>query len=180
VPACAIEGPGAHESPLVPGLIHTTAKSFKVGNVFGDRAYSTRRAYNAVEAVGGQGWFRFKTTHKGRGRDAFARFFHWVAAHPDEFWDEYFKRNNAESTFSAILRVLLHGLRHKTGTLRSKKVMTSMKNEFYTAVLAHNIRVVNRFMILVGFEPNFAPDEPDAMTSQTMHARHPDGYQPAP
>ena len=76
VPACFIEEPGAHESPLTPGLVYTTAKSFEIGTVFGDRAYSTRRAYNAVEAVGGQGWFRFKKIHTGGSRrDAFARFY---------------------------------------------------------------------------------------------------------
>jgi hypothetical protein len=161
VTAAAIEGPGAAESPMLPGLIYTTSKSFRIRNVFGDMAYTDYRSYRVVEALGGQGWFRFKETHTGRGGGAFGRMYHWAAAHPDEFFAMYFKRSNVEAVISAWKRTLLGGLRHKTETLRSKKE-TPMRNELYSVLVAHNIRVVIKFMYLLGIAPNFLPDAKDA------------------
>jgi hypothetical protein len=60
--------------------------------------------------------------------------------------------------------VLAGGIRHKTASLRGK-IQTAMKNEAYSMVVAHNIRVIIRFIYLVGLAPKFLPaikDEPVA------------------
>jgi hypothetical protein len=161
ITACAIEEPGRGESPFLPGLIYTTSKSFKIKNVFGDKAYTDYRSYGVVDALGGQGWFPFKKGNVGdNDQTAFGRMYHWAAAHSDEFWSMYFKRNNVEATISAFKRVLMSGLRHKTATLRNKKEL-SMRNELYSILVAHNLRVVIRFMYLHGIAPNFLPDAKD-------------------
>jgi hypothetical protein len=96
----------------------------------------------------------------------------------EEFFEKYFRRNNVEATFSAIYRVLQDGIRHKTATLRNKKIETSMKNEFLAAVVAHNLRVVIRFMYLVDMKPDFRPVSPK-LGNQTDRSRFFDDGRPA-
>jgi hypothetical protein len=174
VTAAAIEGPGTAESPMLPGLIQTTSKSFLIKNVMGDMAYTDYRSYRVVDALGGQGWFRFKETHTGRGGGAFGRMYHWSLAHPEDFFAMYFRRNNVEAVISAWKRTILKGLRHKTETLRSKKE-TPMRNELYSVLVAHNIRVVIKFMYVLGIAPTFLPnaeDEPAYPTDDPMPLPH--------
>ena len=77
-----------------------------------------------------------------------------MEAHPEDFFAMYFKRNNVEAVISAWKRTILKGLRNKTETLRSKKE-TPMRNELYSVLVAHNIRVVIKFMYVLGIAPNF-------------------------
>jgi hypothetical protein len=54
--------------------------------------------------------------------------------------------------------VLANGIRRKTATLRNKKDV-SLKNELYSIIVAHNIRVVIKHIYKVGIAPNFLPVE---------------------
>jgi Transposase DDE domain len=159
--AAAIGGPGAGESPLLPGLLHATSRSFQIERLFGDKAYADYRSYRMVEALGGQGWFPFRQIHTGRGKSPYSRMYHWAEAYPAGFWGPYFIRSNVEATISSWKRVLLRGLREKTATLRNKQEI-SMRNELYSVFIAHNIRVVIRYMYLLGLSPTFLPEAKDA------------------
>jgi hypothetical protein len=145
ITACAIEDRGTMESPMFPGLLHTTAKSFPIANVYGDAAYAGVRSYALVDALKAQGWFRFTESHTGASGGVFGRVFKWANAHEDEFQEKLAKRNAVEATISSYKRVLAGGIRHKTASLRGK-VQTAMKNEAYSMAVAHNIRVIIRFL----------------------------------
>jgi len=73
ITACAIEDRGTMESPMFPGLLHTTAKSFPIANVYGDAAYAGVRSYALVDALKAQGWFRFSESHTGASGGVFGR-----------------------------------------------------------------------------------------------------------
>ena len=142
------------ESPMFPGLLYATAQSFPIANVYGDAAYAGVRSYALVDALKAKGWFRFSARHTGASGGVFGRVFKWASAHEEEFNEMLAKRNAVESTISAYKRVLAGGIRHKTASLRGKK-QTAMKNEAYSMVVAHNIRVIIRFIYLVGLAPKF-------------------------
>jgi hypothetical protein len=160
ITACAIEDRGTMESPMFPGLLHTTAKLFPIANVYGDAAYAGVRSYALVDALKAKGWFRFSESHTGASGGVFGRVFKWANAHEDEFNEKLAKRNAVEATISSYKRVLAGGIRHKTASLRGK-VQTAMKNEAYSMAVAHNIRVIIQFIYLVGLAPKFLPATKD-------------------
>jgi hypothetical protein len=159
ITACTIEDRKG-EALMFPGLLYTTAQSFPIANVYGDAAYAGVRSFAVVDALKAKGWFRFSESHTGASGGVFGRVFKWANAHEDEFNEILAKRNAVESTISSFKRVLAGGIRHKTASLRGK-TQTAMKNEAYSMAVAHNIRVIIRFIYLVGLAPKFLPDTKD-------------------
>jgi hypothetical protein len=133
-------------------------------SAYADAAYAGVRSYALVDALKAKGWFRFSESHTGASGGVFGRVFKWANAHEDEFNEILAKRNAVESTISSFKRVLAGGIRHKTASSRGK-TETAMKNEAYSMAVAYNIRVIIRFIYLVGLAPKFLPatkDEPAA------------------
>ena len=168
VTACAIEGPGAGEAPILPGLLFQTAKAFPVKNVYGDSAYTSVQSYEIVNRMGARGWFDFKGSHTGDAGGVFGEMYHWAMAHQAEFKAKYHVRSNVEATFSAIKRVLANGIRQKTATLRNKQDV-SLKNELYSIIVAHNLRVVIKHIYKVGIAPNFLPIDAGSLDPLNPH-----------
>jgi transposase len=121
-----------HDSPILPGLVETTAQHFDVQEVSADKAYSGVRNFETIERVGARSFVPFKSNAKANPKSAlWTKLFHFFQFNRDEFAASYHKRSNAESTFSAMKRKFGDTLRSKTDTAR--------RNELLLMVLCHNV-----------------------------------------
>src|SRR5262249_15999278 len=134
VTAVEIHDKLAQDSPQLPALLSATAKTFKVAEVSGDKAYGSLRNYDAIESVGAMPYIPFQTIHTRSGGGLWGKMFHYFHLHRDDFDRHYHKRSNVESTFSAIKR--------KFGDFVRSKTDTAMVNEALAKILCHNITVL--------------------------------------
>jgi transposase len=144
------EGYG-NDSPQFEELVKTTAKTFDIKEVSGDKAYSSKDNLDLVNELGGIAYIPFKsnTTGKSRGSGSklWNKMFYYFMYNHDEFSQHYHKRSNAESVF--------HMIKAKFGdSIRSKKKVAQI-NEVLLKILCHNICVVIQEMNELGIEPNF-------------------------
>ena len=131
-----------------PGLVASTAETFTIGEVSGDKAYLSRKNFDAVEVVGGTFYPAFKKDSTGGVGGSFAKAYHLFALNREEYGKHYHMRSNIESTFSAIKRKFGESLRSKTDR--------AMKNEALAKVVAHNICCVIAGMYELGIDPRLA------------------------
>ena len=139
VTAVEIKGKDASDTKLLPDLVDTTAKSFKIREVSGDKAYGSYKNYAAIEQHGGTPYIAFKNIHTGRGVSAggqkksvlWSKMYHYFQFNRDEFKQRYHKRSNVETTFSMIKRKFGDHVRSKTDTAQI--------NECLCKILCHNI-----------------------------------------
>jgi len=125
-----------HDSPSLPRLVEETAKNFKVGEVSGDKAYSSRKNLQLIEDVGAVPFIPFKKNAKMlRGATKiWGKMYHYFMYRNEEFLEHYHKRSNAETVFHMIKTKFRDNLRSKT--------KTAQINELLLKVLCHNICVV--------------------------------------
>lgn len=140
----------AHDSPQFNPLIRETFKNgFTIGEVSADKAYSSRKNYETIDALGGNGFIPFKrnaTARAGRSR-IWKKMFHYFQLNQEEFYQHYHKRSNAETTF--------HMLKTKFGDKLKSKSFTAQKNELLCKVIAHNIVVLIHEIHELGIKPDF-------------------------
>jgi transposase len=134
VTAVEIHDKLAADSPQLPALTETTAQTFKIHEVSGDKAYGSLSNYDAIEAQGAMPYIPFKSIHTGKGGGLWAKMYHYFHLHRDDFDQHYHKRSNVESTFSAIKR--------KFGDFVRSKTDEAMVNEALCKILCHNICVL--------------------------------------
>ena len=145
----------AGDSPLLPGLVETTAKNFPVSEVSADKGYSTIDNHAAIARLGATPFIAFKRTATGTGghvplsrdKSAWEKMFHYFAFQRDEFLAHYHKRSNVESAVSMI--------KAKFGDSVRSRTETAMRNEALCKVLCHNICCVISAIYELGIEPNF-------------------------
>jgi hypothetical protein len=92
-----------------------------------------------VANLGAEPYIAFRANSKDVSRwapraPAWEKLFHLYSYRRDEFLAHYHARSNAESTFSAMKRVLGDTLKSKT--------LVAQTNELLLKVVAHNIRCV--------------------------------------
>lgn len=145
VTAVEIAGKDASSTPMLPGLLNTTAKNFKPREVSGDKEFGSLGNYAAIEAVGAMPYIPFKSIHNGKGGGLWAKMYHFFHFQRDEFLAHYHKRSNVESTFSMIKAKFRDHVRSKTDT--------AMVNEVLCKILCHNICVLIQEMHELGIEP---------------------------
>jgi len=73
--------------------------------------------------------------------------FHYAQDHPEEFGEQYHKRSNVESVFSALKRKLGEGLKSKT--------RVAQENEILSKVVAYNLTVLVHEFYEHGVVPDF-------------------------
>jgi transposase len=140
----------AQDCPLLPELLKTTAESFTVREVSGDKAFGSFKNYDAIEAVGATPFIPFKS-HQGYGQkgrrkhELWARMYHYFMFRRDEFLSHYHKRSNIESTFSMI--------KAKFGDYVRSRTEIAMRNEALCKILCHNICCLISAMHELGIEP---------------------------
>ena len=120
------------DSPQLAPLVTQTAGHFTVERVSADKAYGSVFNLGLIESLGATPFVPFKTTARGDSKSAtWNRLFHFFHLQKDEFLQNYHRRSNVESTFSAMKR--------KFGdTIRSKSPV-AQRNEALLKVLCHNL-----------------------------------------
>ncbi len=134
----------------LPALIDETAKGFTIKEVSADKAYTSRRNFEAVESHGGTFYPMFRIDHTGTSRHAgesFRKTLHYFALHRDEYLTHYHQRSNVESTVSMLKR--------KFGANLRSRNETSMKNEALAKFVCHNLCVLIQEMYMLGIDPTF-------------------------
>jgi transposase len=131
----ATVGPSS-ETAMVPGLLAETKPHFDVELLAADKGHSSLQTLELLDRNGIKTMIPFRSNAKGasqkNGRsEVWARLFHFVSLHRDEFLAAYHVRSNIESTFSSMKR--------KFGdTIRSKSPIAQV-NEMLLKVVCHNL-----------------------------------------
>jgi len=138
-----------HDSPSLPSLVEQTAKNFKVGEVSGDKAYSSRKNLQLIADVGAVPFIPFKKNVRGKrvGSGIWKKMYHYFMYKHDEFLEHYHKRSNVETVFHMIKTKFRDNLRSKT--------KTAQVNELLLKILCHNICVVIQEINELGIKGEF-------------------------
>ena len=145
----------SNDSPQLPALLATTAETFDVREVSGDKAYSSRANLRAVVNVGAMPYIPFKkgttgspTSTHHRGYDPlWPRMWAYYQYRQAEFLTHYHKRSNVETTFSMV--------KAKFGGAVRAKTPTAQVNEALLKFLCHNIVVLIQSIYELDIEPAF-------------------------
>src|SRR5262249_36257233 len=128
-------------------------QNFKLEEVSGDKAYSSRANLEVIDHFGATPLIPFKTSANGKAGGLWAKMFHYFCYRQQEFLARYHRRSNVESTFSMI--------KAKFGDAVRSKSDAAMKNEVLCKIVCHNIVVLIHEMYELGIEPTFW-NEPSA------------------
>ncbi|RJO62526.1 MAG: transposase [Dehalococcoidia bacterium] len=144
------------DAPQLPQLVNTTAQTFQINEVSADKAYSSRKNLQTVNATGGVPYIPFKSYSKGsQGNKPFDglwnHMWHYYSFNKSVFLQHYHKRSNVETTFSMI--------KGKFGDSVRAKSPTAQVNEVLCKVLCHNICVLIQSIFELGLEPMFWTSE---------------------
>jgi len=146
-------GPEASpDCPEMPGLLDTTAKRFRIGEVSADKAYLSHENVEKVVALGGMPYIPFKigTGEGAGGSKLWQSLYHFFRWNNDKFMAHYHKRSNVETTF--------HMIKSKFGASVRSKSYDAQVNEVYLKALCHNVVVLNSAVLELGIEPQFAEE----------------------
>ena len=138
------------DAPWLPSLLTSTAQNFDIREVSADKAYSSRKNLQAVDAVGASPYIPFKSNTNGIGKrfdGLWNRMWHFYNFNRGTFMEHYHKRSNAETTYSMIKAKF-------GGSVRSKTPVAQV-NEVLVKVLCHNTCVVIQSIYELGIEPAF-------------------------
>jgi len=132
VSSVEVSGWTVHDTNYFVPLIEATAEHFQLRDVSADKAYLSRKNFNAVEQLGGAPFVPFKSNTLPPAEDStWARMYHFFMFNREEFMDHYHKRSNIESAFSMT--------KAKFGDSVRSKSDTGQINEVLCKVLCHNI-----------------------------------------
>lgn len=146
------EGHGA-DSPQLSRLVEETAKSFEVGEVSCDRAYSSRKNLQAIEDVGAVPYIPFKRNTSGKRGvlGIWGRMYHYFIYKHEEFLEHYHKRSNAETVFHMIKSKFKDSIRSKG--------KNAQINEVLLKCLCNNLTVVIQEMAELGIKGKLILEE---------------------
>lgn len=131
VTAVEIRDKDASDTKLLPALVDTTAKNFKLSEVSADKGYGSLKNYKAIQYRGAVPYIAFKSIHTGRGGGLWSKMYHLFQFRRREYLEHYHKRSNVESTFSMI--------KAKFGDSVRSKTEVAMMNECLCKIVCHNI-----------------------------------------
>jgi transposase len=147
VTSVEVTGKDSHDSPHLPALLETTAKTFAVKELSADKGYIAGKNLEAVVNAGAVPYIPFKSNTTGNGPELWRRMFHFYQFNRTEFLAKYHKRSNVESTFSMI--------KAKFGASVRSKTPVAQMNEVLCKVLCHNLCVLVQSIYELGIEPTF-------------------------
>jgi transposase len=142
VTSVEITGKDCNDSPMLPGLVETTAANFALKEVSADKGYSSRENHEAIAKTGATPYIAFKSNATGAVGGMFEKMHHFYSYHRDAFLSSYHKRSNVETVFSMI--------KAKFSTRLRSKGDTAQINEALCKVLCHNICVLIQSMFELG------------------------------
>ena len=137
------------DTKFLPELVVQTAKNFKINELSGDKAYSSRANMELINDFGAVPYIPFRKNATGRAKNSpmWKKMYHYFEYKHEEFLELYHQRSNAETTF--------HMIKSKFGDSVRSKGEVAQVNEVLLKVLYHNICVVIHEMFELGIEPNF-------------------------
>jgi transposase len=151
VTAVEIIGKRTGDAPVLPPLVETTAKGFRMHQVSADKAYGSVKNVQAITKAGATPFIALKSNATGYGGPGFStayrEMFHYFQYRRDQFLEHYHKRSNVEFPFSMIKRKFGDSLRSKTDV--------AMVNEALAKILCHNIVVLVHEVFELGIDPTF-------------------------
>lgn len=147
VAAVEVLGQRSGDSPQLPALVNTTARTFTIKEVSADKAYAGTPNFEAVEALGGTFYPAFKVGTTGAVGGSFAKAFHTFCLNREEYLRHYHQRSNVETAFSMVKRKFGDSVRSKTDT--------AMRNEVLAKFVCHNLCVLIAEMYTLGIEAVF-------------------------
>ena len=165
VTAVEIHGRDASDTKILPSLVETTAKNFKMEEVSADKGYSSVNNTKVIASHGAIPFIAFKNSATGSRGGLWQKMYHFFSFKRDEFLAHYHKRSNVESTISMIKAKFRDHVRSKTDT--------AMKNEVLCKVLCHNICCLIHAMYELGISPEFSADRKSAMALDAVDAHTP-------
>ncbi len=144
-----------HDSPEFDKLVSRTAENFKIDEVLGDKAYSSRHNLETVHHYGGVPYIPFRSNcGMKRKSGVWKTSLELFRKNRSKFYKHYHKRSNVEASFSALKR--------KFGAKLYFKNFESQVNELYLKCLVYNIcilvKAIFSFDIEIDFSPRDAPD----------------------
>jgi transposase len=156
VTAVEIRDRDAADSPILPGLVRTTAANgFGVKEVSGDKAYLSVENVETIHEVGGTPFIAPKINTTGGAGGLFAKMVGYYQFAREDFLKHYSQRSNVESTFSAVKR--------KFGDNVRSRNPVAMVNEVLCKFILFNLTRVILSQIELGVEATFWKDEPTAV-----------------
>jgi transposase len=147
VTAVEIRDRDASDTKLLPDLVSTTAKNFRMEEVSADKGYASLNNTAVIDAHGAVPYIAYKSIHTGSGGGLWQKMYHYFCFKREEFLNHYHKRSNVESTFAMIKAKFRDHVRSKSDT--------AMTNEVLCKILCHNICVLIQEMYELGIEPEF-------------------------
>jgi len=148
VTSVEISGAHVHDTNMFAPLVNSTAKHFDVEEVSADKAYSNKANLTVVENKGAKPYIDFKKNTKPSGKvDIWHRMFHYYQMNQAEFYQQYHKRSNVESTFSMV--------KAKFGGFLRSKTFTAQANEALCKILCHNLCCLIQSAYELGTEAAF-------------------------
>jgi transposase len=147
VTAVEIHDKNTGDSPILPSLTETTAKTFNIHEMSADKAYCTVANFDAVTTHGGILYAAFKKDATGECGGIFEKMFHLFCLNREDYLKHYHKRSNVESTFSAVKRKFGEAVRSKTDT--------AQKNEVLCKFVCQNLCCLIHAIYELGLTPHF-------------------------
>ena len=145
ITAVTITPSNINDSPMLPGLLDTTAQRFTMAEVSADKAYLSESNLRHIEGHGADPYIPFKSNTTGQGSPTWKRLYAYFTLNEDTWKGHYHKRSNVETAFSMI--------KGKFGDSVRAKSETGQVNEILLKCLCHNICVLIHAMHELGVTP---------------------------
>ena len=144
-----------HDSQMLPGLLDSTARRFRMAEVSADKAYLSEANLRHIEEHGAYPYIPFKSNTTGQGSPMWMRLYGYFMLNEESWSDHYHRRSNVETAFSMI--------KGKFGDSVRAKSEVGQVNESLLKCLCHNICVLihamHEFGVTLSLEPK-VPLEP--------------------
>lgn len=135
------------DAPLLPELIDATTGRFNVEEISADKAYSSKKNLEAIDAAGAVPYIPFKDGTTGKGPELWRRMFHYFQFKLDDFKKHYHRRSNVETVFSMVKGKFDERVRAKTDVAQANEVLGKF--------LCHNICVLISSIYELEIQPEF-------------------------
>ena len=140
------------DCPQLEELYNKTNEYFDMEQLSGDKAYLSRNNLELIEDNGTRAFIPFKSNSTPNKKGAiWKKLYHYFMLNNDEFFDNYHKRSNAESTVMMI--------KSKFGDAVRSKNWTAQVNEVLCKIIAHNICCVIMESFCLGIKSDFSLEE---------------------
>ena len=137
------------DTTMLPALVQEVKQNFNLGELAGDKAYSSRTNLELLDKLGVMPLIPFKdnSTKKPKGSRIWRDMYNYFTYNRETFLERYHQRSNVESAFFMIKSKFSDYVRSKTDT--------ACINEILLKLICHNLCVVIQETFELGIQANF-------------------------